>query len=395
MYITQYRKLRECRKCKSETSCALATSSIPIMSANYVGYARSSDFIEGCSIHPTSSHNYTLTLPFILSLPMALVVRLVLCVLHFIYSLFLVILSFRSRYFRSAPRPLSTKRSKIPSHLVLVLASQEPDLCVSEAQEAFLGCIEDAITWCRVAGIQRLSVYDRLGILIEAFDVVNERLEACLPPTRSLVEPVFPLTPPLSDDSDVSDDGHCKGISCVKTICAGETADRLRKWSRNRPRIQRHQTYGPPSSETFTLHLVSRDTGKPTIAAVTDDLIRRAADGLRRKAVSMDGDAEAFKISVADLQAILEGDCGYGPPDLMIVHNVTVPRRQYTPLELYSFPPWQVRLTEIYHDGFSGLWDRWIRARLPLRGKAWMMLSETDFCRALDEYSGAEFRLGK
>jgi len=326
---------------------------------------------------------------------MALVVRLVLCVLHFFYSLFLVILSFRSRYFRSAPRPLSAKRSKIPSHLVLVLASQEPDLCVSEAQEAFLGCIEDAITWCRVAGIQRLSVYDRLGILIEAFDVVNERLEACLPPTRSLVEPVFPLTPPLSDDSDVSDDGHCKGISCVKTICAGETADRLRKWSRNRPRIQRHQTYGPPSSETFTLHLVSRDTGKPTIAAVTDDLIRRAADGLRRKAVSMDGDAEAFKISVADLQAILEGDCGYGPPDLMIVHNVTVPRRQYTPLELYSFPPWQVRLTEIYHDGFSGLWDRWIRARLPLRGKAWMMLSETDFCRALDEYSGAEFRLGK
>jgi len=163
MYITQYRKLRECRKCKSETSCALATSSIPIPSANYVGYARSSDFIEGCSIHPTSSHNYTLTLPFILSLPMALVVRLVLCALHFFYSLFLYILSFRSRYFRSAPRPLAAKRNKIPSHLVLVLASQEPDLCVSGAQEAFLGCIENAITWCRVAGIQRLSVYDRLG----------------------------------------------------------------------------------------------------------------------------------------------------------------------------------------------------------------------------------------
>jgi len=80
----------------------------------------------------------------------------------------------------------------------------------------------------------------------------------------------------------------------------------------------------------------------------------------------MDDNAEGFKISVTDLQAILEGlekmirpvtfpndtyfvlgDCGYGPPDLMIVHNVTVPRRQYTPLELYSFPPWQVRLSEI------------------------------------------------
>ena len=94
---------------------------------------------------------------------MALVVRFALCVLHFFYSLFLVVLSIRSRYFRPAPRLLSAKRGKIPSHLVLVLASQEPDLCVSEAQEAFLGCIEKVITWCRVAGIQRLSVYDRLG----------------------------------------------------------------------------------------------------------------------------------------------------------------------------------------------------------------------------------------
>ena len=94
---------------------------------------------------------------------MAFVVRLALCVLHFVYSLFLALLSIRSRYFRSAPRLLSAKRCKIPSHLVLVLASQEPDLCVSEAQGAFLGCIEKVITWCRVAGIQRLSVYDRLG----------------------------------------------------------------------------------------------------------------------------------------------------------------------------------------------------------------------------------------
>jgi dehydrodolichyl diphosphate syntase complex subunit NUS1 len=43
----------------------------------------------------------------------------------------------------------------------------------------------------------------------------------------------------------------------------------------------------------------------------------------------------------------MTGDRGYGPPDLMIVHNVTVPKRQSTPLELHAFPPWQVRLTEI------------------------------------------------
>jgi hypothetical protein len=43
--------------------------------------------------------------------------------------------------------------------------------------------------------------------------------------------------------------------------------------------------------------LVSRDTGKPTIAAITDSLLRKATDG----------DADVIKISVTDLQAILEG----------------------------------------------------------------------------------------
>jgi dehydrodolichyl diphosphate syntase complex subunit NUS1 len=241
-------------------------------------------------------------------------------------------------------------------------------------------------------------VYDRRGILLESFNVISERLEKCLPPTQDqpfLAEAVFPLTPPLSDDSDVSDGCRYKGKSSIKTIHAGGTADRLRKLGRNRPRIQHHRTHGH-SSETFTLHLVSRDTGKPTIAAVTDSLFRRAASGLRRNAVPVARDAELFKISVSDLQDILEvGDRGYGPPDLMIVHNVTVPKRQSAPLQLSSFPPWQVRLTEIHYNGFSGLRDRWMSAKLRTRAETWIMLSELDFRRALDEYSNAEFRLGK
>lgn len=96
---------------------------------------------------------------------MDLVGRLFLQVVHFFYSLFLVILSIRSRYFRPTPRPLTATRSKIPSHLALVLVSQEPDSWISDAQEAFLECTEKAIACCRAAGIQRLSVYDRQGSL--------------------------------------------------------------------------------------------------------------------------------------------------------------------------------------------------------------------------------------
>jgi dehydrodolichyl diphosphate syntase complex subunit NUS1 len=94
---------------------------------------------------------------------MDLVGRLFLRVVHFFYSLFLAILSIRSRYSRPTPTPLTATRSKIPSHLALVLVSQEPDLCISDAQESFLRCTEKAIACCRAAGVQRLSVYDRQG----------------------------------------------------------------------------------------------------------------------------------------------------------------------------------------------------------------------------------------
>ena len=106
-----------------------------------------------------------LTTPCAVVSGMDLVGRLFLRVVHIFYSLFLATLSIRSRYFRLTPRPLTAIRNKIPSHLALVLVSQEPDLCISDAEEAFLRCTERAIACCRAAGIQRLSVYDRQGSL--------------------------------------------------------------------------------------------------------------------------------------------------------------------------------------------------------------------------------------
>ncbi len=84
-----------------------------------------------------------------------------------------------------------------------------------------------------------------IGVLFESFDRISERLEKSLPPPQDKLcpaEAVFPLTPPLSDDSDVPDGCHYKGRSSIKTIHAGGT-DRLRKSSRIRPRIQRHREF--------------------------------------------------------------------------------------------------------------------------------------------------------
>ena len=62
---------------------------------------------------------------------------------------------------------------------------------------------------------------------------------------------------------------------------------------------------GPPNSETFTLQFVSRDTGKPTIAAVADSLLQSVAHRAPRKAKK---EAEEFGVSVLDIEAILEGN---------------------------------------------------------------------------------------
>src|SRR6266849_9580094 len=84
------------------------------------------------------------------------------------------------------------------------------------------------------------------GILLESFDGINERLEKSLPPTQGQLFPaeaVFPLTPPLSDDSDVPCGCHYKGKTSIKTIHAGGSADRLRKSNRIRHRIHRHRGF--------------------------------------------------------------------------------------------------------------------------------------------------------
>lgn len=70
------------------------------------------------------------------------------------------------------------------------------------------------------------------------------------------------------------------------------------------------------------------------------------------------------------------------------------------PVSSYIPMPWMLaHFTNPSYNGFSGLRDRWMGALMGAKfgadAKTWIMLSELDFRRALDEYSSAEFRLGK
>lgn len=81
----------------------------------------------------------------------------------------------------------------------------------------------------------------------------------------------------------------------------------------------------------------------------------------------------------------------------------------YPPIEFHGFPPWQNTLTEFQcvlpPTSLSGP-DYTKNSRThPDDGQfdppcsqspgSFVLISETTFCRALDEYSGAEFRLGR
>lgn len=87
---------------------------------------------------------------------------------------------------------------------------------------------------------------------------------------------------------------------------------------------------------------------------------------------------------------MIEGERGFSPPELMIVYDI-FPITSQKVLELHGFPPWQMRLTEIYHSE-NLVTSRWKRDEA-LLGPVPIAMAE--FGRALDQYSQAEMRLGK
>lgn len=85
-------------------------------------------------------------------------------VLHFVYWCFITARSVWNRSEIAPPLPLTANRTKLPTHIALVLATGE-DVDAQLQEEAMLESVEKAVAWCRAAGIGRLTVYDRHGML--------------------------------------------------------------------------------------------------------------------------------------------------------------------------------------------------------------------------------------
>ncbi|EMD42111.1 hypothetical protein CERSUDRAFT_79718 [Gelatoporia subvermispora B] len=294
------------------------------------------------------------------------------------------------------PAPLDAKRPKLPQHLAFVLYADSKPFDTDSFKDQALEAVQNLVSWCRVVGITRLSVYDRHDILPRVIADIRELFDASSDDisdgsvTDSGLE--FPPTPPESDSSDsrpVSPNQKSQRLQLgVTTLELAGPQDRTRqRLSAGKHTLRRRrQSEKDIGSKTLTLHILSQRSSKAAISTVASSLLRTSLAHHRDSDHKTQD--EEFSVSIEDLKASLEGEHGFPPPDLMIVRSLT-PRKHYkVPLELHGFPPWQIRLTEIYHDERP-------QPHWPMTENRTSALEEVEFRRALDSFASAEMRLGR
>jgi len=124
-------------------------------------------------------------------------------VLHFCYYLAVSLSNFWKTFDLRKPQHLTAERTKLPSHLALLLVVGE-DIDAEEIEDSLVECVLRGVTWCQAVGIRQLTVYDSQGAVSNCSQNIRMRLSADKPPceddTESEME--YPLTPPLSDTSE-------------------------------------------------------------------------------------------------------------------------------------------------------------------------------------------------
>ncbi|GJE86181.1 hypothetical protein PsYK624_022610 [Phanerochaete sordida] len=311
---------------------------------------------------------------------MSWLASLVLSLFHAVYYVINVFSSLRFSRGRP-PKPLEAARKQLPTHLALLFATDR-DSALENLDELLLENIQQAISWCRAVGIQRLSVYDREGSLYgSSFELRTRLYKDNTSDDVSEVESEvqYPLTPPPSDSSASSSRSlspeHSTQPKLHATTIVVSTKAKSHHSEKDglRHRMGDLKTLAEPP---LTLHIISRRSGMPAVAEVASSIARSRP--------------EDPAVTVADLKSVLEGESGFTCPDLMIVHQVTPHKYPKNVLELHGFPPWQMSLTEFYYSEYPPWRIRSTDAR-----STYVPLTEHEFCRALDQYDAAEMRRGR
>ncbi|KAF2831167.1 Undecaprenyl diphosphate synthase [Ophiobolus disseminans] len=266
---------------------------------------------------------------------------------HFIALLFSIFFRFRRafrlvytklisllRYHHRTPEFIAldvSQLNKLPKHLsVIVELNNDDEQQGNAGLEGLVNDVCEIAAWASSAGITFLSVYERSGVLKnylpQTHTSIESTLESYFGPTR---KPTLSLRAP-----------HLSSYSPPTTPPQTST---------NGAHTERQH---------LTVLLLSEHDGRDTIVDLTRTLAEMAQRGdVRREQINQD---------LVDAQL---SDHVSSEPDLLILFSPTV--------QLKGYPPWQLRLTEIFH-----LPDN--------RGVNYQV-----FIRALYNYAKVEMRLGR
>lgn len=195
---------------------------------------------------------------------------------------------------------------KLPNHLSVIVEYQEDD--GSQGNAGLEGLVNDVCeiaAWAASAGIPFLSVYERTGVLKNYLPQTHasiwNTLEAYFGPRR---KPTLSLRAPhLSSYSPPNTPPHTMDAN-------GEKLKEER--------------------QHLTVLLLSGHDGRDTLVDLTRTLAEMAQKGdVRQEQINMD-------LIDAQMQDHVSSE-----PDLLILFTPTV--------QLKGYPPWQLRLTEIFH----------------------------------------------
>ncbi|KAF9480983.1 hypothetical protein BDN70DRAFT_992226 [Pholiota conissans] len=333
---------------------------------------------------------------------MSAVYAFILYFLHLLYAVILGARSLKKRLFASPPQQLQAQRRRIPKHLAIVF-TVDPLVPVEIAREALTESIINAVEWCRTIGVKKLTVYEENDMLSGCVQAICKHLPVQEQETDSSESEIdYPLTPPPSDHSESrplspNDLPLSSNYIPITKLRVSESFSEKSTQNESHKLLKRRHlqktTEGSQKKADLLLCVISSEASKPAIAAVAQALADRERRQLYSNSSASTTTKRPFKLTVEELDEILEDDGGLSSPDFMIIHSLDYSYSSPAPTELHGFPPWHIRLTEIFQnhprDSRSQPLFQWRRPCLPIP------LDELGFREALDEFASAEMRFGK
>lgn len=215
---------------------------------------------------------------------------------------------------------------RLPKHLSVILTLEENGHGLAEL-ERLVNEVSDIAAWCASAGIPTLSVYEKTGILKSYLADTHRAVSHRLTTYFGRVHPAVTVRAP-----------HVPSIESTVSPHTRES--------------------GEMNDGHLTILLISEEDGRDSLV----DLTKTLAEMAQRSKIS----PSDISIDLVDAEL---SESIMGEPDLLLIFGPHI--------ELSGYPPWQIRLTEIFHvpDNHS--------------------VGYQVFLWGLYNFAGAEFRVGR